>query len=219
MSEMGVEPPYEHPDWYDLHDTAFTAGSEREPEHYRETLLALPPLDQADHLVDVGAGTGKLAALIAQGYPNLGHLTLLEPNVVKLARAEARLRALLPQAQVETLPALLGEGQALPTDAADYATVGSVFMPTMLLRGGTLADGLAWTRRGLGDVLGLLKPGGWLYAIETLAIPWEGGPLSGPVRRLQMLEWLAELERAGFEQVEAVYRFRDRVSVRARKPA
>jgi len=28
-------PPWEHPDGYDLHDTAFTAGSEREPEHYR----------------------------------------------------------------------------------------------------------------------------------------------------------------------------------------
>ena len=31
-----MEPPWEHPDWYDLHDTAWTAGSEREPEHYRE---------------------------------------------------------------------------------------------------------------------------------------------------------------------------------------
>ena len=216
---MGSEPPYEHPDWYDLHDTAFTAGSEREPEHYRETLLALPPLDRADHLVDVGAGTGKLAALIAQGYPNLGRLTLLEPNAVKLARAEARLRELLPHAQVEALAAALGEGQALPQGVADYAVVGSVFMPTMLLRGGTLAEGLAWTRRGLADTLGLLKPGGWLYAIETLAIAWEGGPEDGPVRRLQMLEWLAELERAGCEGVEVVYRFRDRVSVRARKPA
>jgi hypothetical protein len=29
-------------DWYDLHDTAFTAGPEREAEHYRELLLALP---------------------------------------------------------------------------------------------------------------------------------------------------------------------------------
>ena len=215
---MPALPPYEHPDWYDLHDTAWTAGSEREPEHYRETMLALPPLDHADHLVDVGAWTGKLAALIARSYPNLGRLTLLEPNVVKLARAEARLRELVPHARIETLPASLGEGQDLPIGVADYVTVGSVFMPIVLLRGGTLADGLAWTRRGLADALRLLKPGGWLYTIETLAIAWEGGPLDGPVRRLQMLEWLAELTNAGFEQVETVYRFRDRVSVRGQRP-
>ena len=46
--------PWEHPDWYDLHDTTWTAGPEREPEHYRETVSALPPLDKDDHLVDVG---------------------------------------------------------------------------------------------------------------------------------------------------------------------
>ena len=34
--------PWEHPDWYDLHDTTWTAGPEREPEHYRELVLALP---------------------------------------------------------------------------------------------------------------------------------------------------------------------------------
>ena len=70
-----------------LHDTTWTAGSEREPEHYRELLLALPPLGPDDHLVDVGAGTGKLAAVIARGYPELGRVTLIEPNAPKVARA------------------------------------------------------------------------------------------------------------------------------------
>jgi len=91
-----MEPPWEHPDWYDLHDTAFTAGSEREPEHYRELLLALPPLGESDHLVDIGAGTGKLSHLIARGYPELGRVTLIEPNEVKLRRARARLAEALP---------------------------------------------------------------------------------------------------------------------------
>ena len=36
-----MDAPWEHPDWYDLHDTAWGAGSEREPEHYRELGLAL----------------------------------------------------------------------------------------------------------------------------------------------------------------------------------
>ena len=91
----GMDPPWEHPDWYDLHDTAWTAGSEREPEHYRELVLALPPLGREDHLVDVGAGTGKLAALIARGYPRLGRVTLLEPNADKAERAVARVREIL----------------------------------------------------------------------------------------------------------------------------
>jgi 16S rRNA G527 N7-methylase RsmG len=69
-----------------LHDTAFTADSEREPEHYRELLLALPPLGETDHLADIGAGTGKLSHLIARGYPELGRVTLIEPNEVKLRR-------------------------------------------------------------------------------------------------------------------------------------
>jgi hypothetical protein len=59
--------PWEHPDWYDIHDTTWTAGPEREPEHYRELVIALPPLDVDDHLLDAGCGTGKLAALVARG--------------------------------------------------------------------------------------------------------------------------------------------------------
>ena len=214
-----MEPPWEHPDWYDLHDTTWTAGSEREPEHYRETLLALPPLDRDDHLLDVGAGTGKLALLIARSYPNLGHVTLVEPNAVKLARAEARLREALPQAEIVALAAALGEGEPLPPGTADTVTVGSVFMPTMLLRGGTLAAGLAWLRQALADIQAVLRPGGWLYAVETLATLWDQGGPDDPVRRLDMLEFTAELTSAGFERVECVYRFRDRVALRGQKPA
>ena len=83
---MWANAPWEHPDWYDIHDTTWTAGPEREPEHYREMVIALPPLDADDHLLDAGCGTGKLAALVARGYPKLGRVTLLEPNALKLPR-------------------------------------------------------------------------------------------------------------------------------------
>jgi ubiquinone/menaquinone biosynthesis C-methylase UbiE len=213
-----LDPPWEHPDWYDLHDTAFTAGSEREPEHYRELLLSLPPLDRQHHLCDVGAGTGKLAALIAQGYPRLGHVTLMEPNGAKLERALERLAKLLPLAQLLKIEAGLGEKPPLPAVAADIVTVGSVFMPVMELRGGTLGDGLAWMRQGLAEVLHLLRPGGWLYALETTALPWARGSLTDPVRRLTFLEFTAELTGAGFANLECIYRFRDRVLWRGQKP-
>jgi hypothetical protein len=213
-----MDAPWEHPDWYDLHDTTWTAGPEREPEHYREAVIALPPLDGADHLVDAGAGTGKLAGLIARSYPGLGRLTLLEPNVRKLARAESRLREILPAAEIAAVPHGLGEGRALGIQGATLAVVGSVFMPVMELRGGSLADGLRWLQASLADLRAMLAPRGWLYDLETLAAPWVGGGRADPVRRLTMAELCGEIASAGFASVECVYRFRDRVTLRALRP-
>lgn len=207
--------PWEHPDWYDLHDTTWTAGPEREPEHYRELVLALPPLDVADHLVDAGAGTGKLAGLIARGYPRLGRVTLIEPNRDKLERARGRLEELVPTGRIETLAAGLGQAADLPRAQATVVTLGSVLMPIMELRGGSLADGLAWLRTSLAELREMLAPGAWLYAVETLAPPWARGGPADPVRRLAMVELSVEIARAGFADVECVYRFRDRVIVRA----
>jgi SAM-dependent methyltransferase len=214
-----MDAPWEHPDWYDLHDTAFSAGSEREPEHYRELLLALPPLGPGDHLADLGAGTGKLACVIARGYPEVGRVTLVEPNEPKLARARARLADLLPRAEIRAVAAGLGEGAAVRVDGgATVATVGSVLMPIMELRGGTLRDGLAWVARSLGEIRGLVRPGGALFLLETLALPWARGGLDAPARRLTLPELSDQVAAAGFAPVECVYRFRDRVVLRASLP-
>ena len=64
----------------------------------------------------------------------------------------------------------------------------------------------------------LYEPGGWLYALETLGLPWATGGLDDPVRRLQMLEMIAAFEMAGFVRIECTYRFRDRVILRAHRP-
>lgn len=213
-----MEPPWEHPDWYDLHDTTWTAGPEREPEHYRELLLGLPPLDAADHLVDVGAGTGKLSRLIARGYPELGRVTLVEPNARKLARARAALAEALPRAEVRAIEGGLGEWAPAVEPPATVAVIGSVLMVMMELRGGTLRDGVAWLDQCLGQVVGWLAPGGWLYALETLGAPWARGGLDDRVRRLQMPELMERIAGAGFVAAECVYRFRDRVVVRAQRP-
>ena len=214
---MTRDAPWEHPDWYDLHDTTWTAGPEREPEHYRELVLALLPLDRDDHLVDVGAGTGKLALMVARGYPRLGRVTLIEPNRDKLELAGERLRDALPAGRVDTLLAGVGEGSALPPLAATALTIGSVLMPIMELRGGTLHAGLEWLRAALRDAGAVLAPDGWLYDVETLAPPWARGGPADPVRRLTLPELEAELDAAGFRSPECVYRFRDRVILRAQR--
>ena len=213
-----MQAPWDHPDWYDLHDTTWTAGTEREPEHYRELLLSLPPLDRDDHLIDVGAGTGKLACLIARGYPRLGRVTLIEPNVSKLERARAGVAELLPAAHIRTLPLALGEDHTLPRGEATIVTVGSVLMPVMEFRGDTLAAGLAWLRAAVRELATMLSPGAWLYDLETLAAPWAQGALTDPVRRLSMGEFCDEISAGGVEAVECAYRVRDRVILRARRP-
>jgi hypothetical protein len=213
-----VRQPWEHPDWYDLHDTTWTAGPEREPEHYRELVLALPPLDRDDHLIDAGTGTGKLACMIARGYPHLGRVTLIEPNAEKLARARARLSEIIPHAQVRALLLGLGEGRKLPRHLATVVTVGSVLLPTMELRGGSLADGLRWLRTSLKELLAMLVPAGSLYDLETLKAPWARGGMKDPVRRLSLTELAEEMGRAGFTGIECVYRFRDRAILHAHAP-
>jgi SAM-dependent methyltransferase len=213
-----MDQPWEHPDWYDLHDTTWTAGSEREPEHYRESMLALPPLDRDDYLIDAGAGTGKLAAVVAAAYPRLGRVTLVEPSEVKLERAKARLAKALPQSRVDGMALGIGRGDELPKGEATVVTVGSVLLVTMELGGGTLGEGLVWMRSALADVFAMLRPGGLVYDLETLAAPWSQGSIDDPVRRLNCREFLEEFARAGFVDVECVYRFRDRVTVRGRRP-
>ena len=211
-----MEPPWEHPDWYDLHDTAFTAGSEREPEHYRELVLALPPLGASTHLVDLGAGTGKLSHLIARGYPELGRVTLVDPNETKLLRARKRLTEALPGARIETLTTSVGHGKlALPRDA-DLVVFGSVLMPMLEHGTMTFAEGVAWVDRALAEAVALLRPGGWLYVLETLGNVFVHPTTEGPARRLLLLELVEHCANAGLADVECLYRFRDRVVVRGR---
>jgi SAM-dependent methyltransferase len=212
-------PWWEHPDWYDVHDNQSVAGVEREPEHYREFVVALPPVGAADHVADVGAGTGKLSGLLADSYPDVGRITLIEPNESKLERAHGRLAARLGPDRVRAVRALLGEKAALPAGEATLAIVGSVLMPVLVGRGGTLREGRAWVVRVLGQIREMLRPGGWLFDVETMAMPWEVGAEDGPARRLTLLELTAAIDAAGFESAECVYRFRDRVVLKAQRPA
>ena len=180
-------------------------------------MIALPPVDATDHVVDVGAGTGKLSLLLARAYPDVGLITLVEPNERKLERARARLAERIGD-RVAAVRATVGEGAPPPIGDATLAIVGSVLMPALLGRG-RLAEGLAWAHRALTEVRALLRPSGWLYDVETVAMPWDVGPggADEPARRLTLLELTAAVEQAGYEGVECVYRFRDRVIVRARR--
>ncbi len=217
MASSFREEPWEHPDWYDLHDTTWTAGPDREPEHYRELVIALPALDYEDHLVDLGAGTGKIACAIGRAYPRLGRVSLVEPNEKKLERAVERVRETLPNAEIRGYPIALGFNGTLPDLDASVVTVGSVFMPVMELWSGSLGSALDWLKASLEQTSKILRREGSLFDVETLGPPWLRGNLDGPSRRLRMSELTEELHRR-FVTVECVYRFRDRVILRAASP-
>ncbi len=206
-------PPWEHPDWYDLHDTTWTAGPEREPEHYRELILSLPPLDVDDHLADIGTGTGKLARMIVTAYPELGRVTLVEPNAQKLIRAERSLAEALPRAttRIRSMAEGLGTGRIQLSPAPTVITVASVLMPAIELRGGTQRGAISWLDTALAELAAMVAPGGHLLLLETLGAPWARGGLDESARRLSLSELGERLAHAGLSNIECTYRFRDRV--------
>jgi len=161
---------WDHPDWYDCHDNTSVAGPDREPEHYREFVIALPPLGASDHVVDVGAGTGKLSLLLTGAYPRVGRISLVEPNEAKLERARARLRKRIGD-RVAALCATVGEGVPPPIIDGTLVIIGSVLLPVLLGRGGTLAEGRAFVHRALAETHAMLQASGWLYDVETVAMP------------------------------------------------
>jgi SAM-dependent methyltransferase len=214
------EKPWDHPDWYDLHDREWTAGLEREPEHYHEFLISLPPLDREDHLVDFGAGTGKLSTLIAQNYPQLGLLTLVEPNKAKLERATLRSQKILGADRVEALSVFIGKGETLRlSKSGTMAIVGSVLMPILEEWKESPSSAIEWLHQALREIRNSLVPGGWFYVLENIARFWLQGGSRSENRRLTALELQSEIERAGFEAAECVYRFRDRIILRGSRPS
>jgi hypothetical protein len=174
-------------------------------------------MDYEDHLVDVGAGTGKIACAVARAYPRLGRVSLVEPNEKKLERAVERVREALPNAEIRAYPLALGFDGILPELEASVVTVGSVFMPAMELWSGSLASALDWFRKSLEQVARAIRREGAVFDVETLGPPWLRGNLDGPSRRLRMSELTEELFRR-FVTVECVYRFRDRVILKAAAP-
>ncbi len=206
---------WENPDWYDLHDDASVSGVAREAEHYKEFVLALPPLTSEDHLIDVGTGTGKLVAETVAAYPRVGRVSLVDPNSSKLERAIAKVKEVSPQIKLESHVASVGFQNAwLPGRPGTVVTVGSVLMPVLIHRGGSFQEGVHWIHNALGDILEMGVDGTEFYFLETFAMEFDTGGTGGAVRRMRAKEFEESLEEIGFKEVEWRYRFRDRVVFR-----
>ncbi len=155
--------------------------------------------DDPEHVVELGAGTGKLTrALVAPGR----RIVAVEPD--------ARMRAVLAALDLPGVETRDGAAEAIPvqTGQVDAVVAGSAFhwfdvpvalgeIARVLRLGGTLA--FAWNRRGEGPV--------WFDEVDR--------PIRGPGRWRGERDWaalvgaspfFAEVEQARFEHVLALPR-------------
>jgi len=150
-------------------------------------------------VVDLGAGTGRLACLLA---PLAASVYAFDLNRAMLAVAAARLR----RSGLAHWTAAVADHRALPLPdgSADLLVSGwsvsylAVWNPD---------DWQAQLERGLAEMRRLLRPGGSLILLETL-----GTGFTRPSPPAHMHAFLAYLEAHGFRRtwIRTDYRFEDR---------
>jgi len=150
-------------------------------------------------VVDLGAGTGRLACLLA---PLAGALCAFDRSHAMLSVAVAKLRA----GGRRNWTAALADHRAIPlTDAwADVVVSGWSVCYLVVWHPD---DWQAQLERGLAEMRRILRPIGSLILLETL-----GTGVETPHPPQQMLNYLSYLEKAGFRRtwIRTDYRFESR---------
>jgi demethylmenaquinone methyltransferase/2-methoxy-6-polyprenyl-1,4-benzoquinol methylase len=143
---------------YDLMNTLMTGGQDRRWRRIvADALGDAQPRSGSARILDVGTGTGKLAAAIQQALPTAA--------VVGVDFTDAMLRAASPGLTLATADAL-----RLPFDDASFDAVVSAFV----------VRNLADVEAGIAEQVRVLRPGGRLIVLETT--PGPPGPLRPPYR-------------------------------------
>ncbi|HEX3203901.1 MAG TPA: class I SAM-dependent methyltransferase [Nitrospiraceae bacterium] len=160
--------------WYDVNNTVLSFGL-----HWRwkRTAEALVPPLQHGWAVDIGAGTGDLALLLAGRYGKSGHVVGLDLNDAMLREGSRKIRQAGFRAQIT---ALRGNGESLGfrDESFDAATAGFCMRNVGNLN------------QALGEIRRVLKPGGRFVCLEF------SRPVHGGLRRLydwysfRVLPWI-----------------------------
>lgn len=184
------------PGRWDLRDLG---GEEDDASGLRAALLrALPPLPDGSAVLEVGGGTGTLVAMLAGFYPRLRY-TLLDANDAALRRAEEKVRATVSDLAISVVNEAVYPLDPRPLPGGPYRLVTSSIALHDIARPAAPDDEAGRARHGtehlslLRRVYGALEPGGHLVYGDAMR------------PRFRVMEHLAALGAAGFEEVDCAY--------------
>jgi ubiquinone/menaquinone biosynthesis C-methylase UbiE len=163
---------------YDLLIGLVTLGRE---QAFRQRIADLAQLQPGECVLDVGCGTGTLAMEAFQRVGKTGHVSGIDPSwqMINRARHKGKRADLSINFQVGVIEQLVFPDQSF-----------DIVLSTFMMH--HLPDDLK--RRGLAEIVRVLKPGGRLLVLDLKghAGPWKSG--------LQDLPAL--MKEAGFSQIE-----------------
>lgn len=184
------------PGWWDLRDLGDDADDL--PGLRAALLRALPPMPDGSRVLDLGAGTGTLMAMLAGCYPRLRY-TLLDPNRAALDRAAAKLRAVAADLDLTLLADAVDPLAPRPLPGGPYRLVTSSIALHDIARPAAPDDEAGRARHGaehlslLRRIHGALESGGHVVYADAMR------------SRFRVMEHLGALDAVGFDEVDCAY--------------
>jgi SAM-dependent methyltransferase len=213
MTDHGDQRRWDDPD----HARDYLAHRQEVPHRGEGEAVLVDALGAVDRVLDLGAGDGRLLALVLDANPGASGVAL-DHNPAMLEAADARFGALPEVAVIDhdldgELPGGLG-----PFDAVVSALALHHFTEQR--------------RRALSsEVLGLLRPGGVFADLDLVRsasealhdrfvdrVPWDRDPSLAWDRHPSLDERMAWLADAGFVNVDCLWKWRELALVTGERP-